>query len=113
MITTLASRAAAAERLGGRPRDRLGEVEVGVILGLAEVLGAEQLGQADETSAPSRAASLHASDGAREVVGGIRRAAHLHEADLELLREPPRRLLLHEVEDVAEQPIPDRVGRSS
>ena len=36
------------ERLGRRAGDGLGEVEVGGVLGLAEVLGAEQFGEADD-----------------------------------------------------------------
>ena len=37
-----------AQTLGGRPRNRFGQIEEGYLLALAEVLGQEQLGQADE-----------------------------------------------------------------
>src|SRR5205085_6624340 len=71
--------------LAGRSGDRLSELEVGVILALAEVPRAEQLGEADQLGAVARG-GVDAREGAVDVVFGIRRAAHLHEANLELTR---------------------------
>ena len=42
------------ERLGGGTRHRLGEVEVRVVLGLAEVERPEELGQADDLGPATR-----------------------------------------------------------
>ena len=73
------------QRLGRRSGDRLGQIEVGVVFALAEVLAAKQLGQADHRRAAVRRLD-DARAGASQVVVGIGRAAHLHEADLENLR---------------------------
>ena len=48
------------ERLGGRAGDRLGEVEPRGVLDLAEVLRAEQLGQAGDLDAPAGGLAQHA-----------------------------------------------------
>ena len=78
------------ERLGGRARDRLGQVEEPVVLHLAEVLAAEELLQADDLGAPRGGIpdALHGLphvdvgfDGAlvlyqAERHGGLRRSGH-------------------------------------
>ena len=73
------SRATAGERLGRRAGDRLGEVEQRGVLDLAEILGAEQLGQAGDLR-PAPAASRSAVAGPAEVVVGVGRAPHLDQA---------------------------------
>ncbi len=68
------------ERGGRGAGDGLGEVEEGVVLALAEVLRAEELGQADESSAVPGGLA-HAGDGLGEVGLGGGLAGHLDEGD--------------------------------
>jgi hypothetical protein len=70
-----------AERLRRRTRDRLGERETVVILGLTEVARAEELGQADEVGT-AFGRHPHMLHGRREVGGRIDRTAHLHQTDV-------------------------------
>ena len=77
-------RAAPASASVRRARDRLGQVEVRVVLALAEVLRAEQLGQADDVGA-ALARVGDARDRAVQIVVRVGRATHLHEPELELL----------------------------
>ena len=51
MMTTLVFAGGAGEDVGGGAGDGFGEAEEGVVLALAEVLGAEELGEADEVGA--------------------------------------------------------------
>jgi len=71
-----------AEGLGRRPRNGLGEVEQARVLPLAEILGAEQLRQANDVGA--RAPGFpHPRDRTVEVLRRLGRHRHLHETDLE------------------------------
>ena len=67
---------------GGRPGHRLGELEVGRVLALAEVAGAEELLQADDLGAPRRRLTDQADRGL-DVGGRGVAAGHLHQADRE------------------------------
>src|SRR5207249_2264174 len=71
-----------AERVGGRARHWLGQVEARVVLALAEVLRAEELREADHLRALAGGLA-YAVDRRIEVRGGIRRAAHLDQTDAE------------------------------
>src|SRR5262249_11305777 len=75
----------APQRLGGRPRDWLGEVEAGRVLALAEVGRAEELGGTDDSGATTRSLAYPCRCG-REVLGRIGGAAHLDETDAECRR---------------------------
>ena len=68
------------QRLGGRPGNFLRQREVFVILDLAEVLGAEQLRQADDIRSLARGLPHHLA-GAPEILLRLRAAAHLHDAE--------------------------------
>ncbi len=70
------------EGLGGRAGDGFGEVEEGVIFALAEVLGAEELGEADEVRAEV-GGLLDAADGFAEVEVRVGGHGHLDEGDLD------------------------------
>ena len=65
---------------GGGAGDGLGDAEEGVIFALAEVLGAEELGQADDvgTCIGGFAAAV---DGLGEILFGVGVAGHLDECD--------------------------------
>ena len=81
-----------SECLGGRSRDRFGEVEAGWVLALTEVWQAEELGEADDGgAAPRRFAHLRRRLG--EVLGRVGGAAHLREADAESRRRAHARTL--------------------
>ena len=73
------------ERLGGRARDRLGQVEAGGVLGLAEIRRAEQLGQAGDLDAAVRGIAQHRARPAQVVVR-VGRASHLDQAHGERAR---------------------------
>jgi hypothetical protein len=75
----------APQGLGARPGHRLGEVELAVVLALAEVQRPEQLGQAHHLG-PGVGGRLDLGRGAAQVVGGIGRHRHLDQADLEAPR---------------------------
>ena len=68
----------AGEGVGGGAGDGLGEAEEGVVLALAEVLGAEELGEADELGALA-GGFVDALGGLVEVELGVRVAGHLDE----------------------------------
>ena len=70
------------ERLGRRARNRLRPVEAPRVFALAEIVGPEELGQADDFGAlPRRVRDpVHRE---REIARGIDVAAHLYETDLE------------------------------
>src|SRR5207247_119095 len=74
-----------AERLRRGTGNRLGEFELGVIFGLAEVEAAKELGQADDVRAPLRRVA-DSFRGRRQVPDRIGAAAHLHESDFERRR---------------------------
>ena len=69
-----------AEALGAWAGDGLGEVEEGDVFALAEVLRAEELGQADDVGAFT-GGFADAVCGLVEVRVGVGAAGHLHEAD--------------------------------
>ena len=68
----------AGEDVGGGAGDGLGEAEEGVVFALAEVLGAEELGEADEVGALA-GGFVDALGGFVEVELGVRGAGHLDE----------------------------------
>ena len=68
------------ESFGCRARDRLGEFEIFVVFGLAEVLGAEEFLGADDLGTLLGGA-LSSGEGFLEIRGGVRRAGGLDEAD--------------------------------
>ena len=70
----------AGEDVGGGAGDGLGEAEEGVVFALAEVLGAEELGEADELGALA-GGFVDALGGFVEVELGVRVAGHLDEGD--------------------------------
>ncbi len=74
-----------AEGVGGRSRHRLGQREVRVVLGLAEVLAAEELGERDDLGSGLRGLA-NGLEGGVEIAGGVAPAAHLDERDGELFR---------------------------
>ncbi len=83
----------AARRVGkgdrGRAGNRLGEIEQSGILALAEIRGAKQFGETDE-SGPAAGRFTDQIDRPRQVRGGIRAHAHLHQADATSSRSRPR-----------------------
>ena len=68
----------AGEGVGGGAGDGLGEAEEGVVFALAEVLGAEELGEADEGGSLA-CGFVDALGGFVEVEAGVRGAGHLDE----------------------------------
>ena len=70
----------AGEDVGGGAGDGLGEAEEGVVFALAEVLGAEELGEADDLGALA-GGFVDALGGLVEVELGVRVAGHLDEGD--------------------------------
>ena len=70
----------AGEGVGGGAGDGLGEAEEGVVFALAEVLGAEELGEADEGGSLA-GGFVDALGGFVEVEAGVRGAGHLDEGD--------------------------------
>src|SRR5204862_1249184 len=71
-----------AQRFRGRPGDRLGQLEVRVVLGLAEVEAPVQLGETDDLRALSRGLPDSVLGGGL-VRARVAAAAHLHESNLE------------------------------
>ena len=80
MITTPSSPASGSERGGGRSGNRLGEGEVAMVLGLAEVLAAEKLLEADDLGAPAAASRIPLM-ALRMLASGILHAAVLHQPE--------------------------------
>ncbi len=78
-MATLSSRATPAKRAVVKPGNGLGEVEEGGVLALAEVLGQEELRQADDLGATGGGLA-DVLDGTLEVLLRLGRAAHLHQA---------------------------------
>ena len=70
----------AGEDVGGGAGDGFGEVEEGVVFALAEVLGAEELGEADEGGALA-GGFVDSLGGLVEVDAGVGVAGHLDESD--------------------------------
>ena len=68
----------AGKDVGGGSGDGFGEAEEGVVLALAEVLGAEELGEADEFGALA-GGFVDALGGFVEVEAGVGGAGHLDE----------------------------------
>ena len=68
--------AAAGQLLGGRARDRLGQIEQRGVFALAEVLGLEKLGEADDVRAAAGGVG-DAVEGLRHVVARFGAAGHL------------------------------------
>ena len=79
-ITTLVLLRERLERLGGRARNRLGELEEAVILDLAEILRAEQLLRADDLR-PAIGRLLDERELPGEIGLGILAARHLCQRD--------------------------------
>jgi len=69
-----------SEALGAGPGDGLGQREKGVVLALAEILGAKQLRQANDPGAGAGSLADHVR-GVVEVLRGGGRAGHLDESD--------------------------------
>jgi hypothetical protein len=69
-----------AETLGGRSRNRLGEIEIGRVFALTEIRRAKQLGETNDLGAFRRRLA-DALDGLAQVRFRLRLAAHLDEAD--------------------------------
>ena len=69
------------QRLGRGAGDGLGGVEEGVLFALAEVLGAEEFGEADDVGSGAGCVAGE-GDGFGEVLGGVYGAGHLDEGDL-------------------------------
>ncbi len=70
----------AGEDVGGWAGNGFGEAEEGVVFALAEVLGAEELGEADDVGAET-GGLIDALGGFIEVGVGVRCAGHLDEGD--------------------------------
>jgi hypothetical protein len=62
----------------------LGEVEQACILALAEILGLKEFGEADDLR-PASGRLMDLVDGALQILVGIGRGRHLHQADLKFL----------------------------
>jgi hypothetical protein len=73
------------QRLGALAGNRFGEVEVPRVFALAEVAGAEQLGQAGQARA-ARGRGIELLESAGEVGGRVFLHPHLDESDPERLR---------------------------
>jgi hypothetical protein len=76
----LALRGELRERLAALARDRLGEIELRGVLALAEVAGAEELGQAGDLRALTRR-RVDALERAREVLRRVLFHPHLDQRD--------------------------------
>jgi len=70
---------------GGRARDGLGKIEQLRVFLLAEILGTEELREADDLGA-ARGCLLDTRDGMGKIAIGLGNAGHLHEADGKRLR---------------------------
>ena len=68
-----------AEARGARSGNRLGEVEERCVLALAEILGAEELGKADDLCAAARGLA-HVGNRTLQVIVRLRGTAHLYQA---------------------------------
>ena len=68
------------------PGNRLRQIEQAGVFALAEILSLEQFGKTDDLRAPSRRL-VNFIDGALQILVGIRSGGHLHQADVELLRQ--------------------------
>jgi hypothetical protein len=71
---------------GDRARNGLCQIEQAGIFALAEILGLEELWQADDLRSP-RGGLMDLVDGPLQILVGIGRRRHLHQSDLELLRQ--------------------------
>ena len=69
-----------AERVGGRPGNRLGELEELVVLGLAEIRAAEEFLEADDLR-PAARRIANPFNGMRQVGRGVRGGALLDQAE--------------------------------
>ena len=73
-----------AQRLGGRSGNRLGEVEVARLLGLAEIARAEQFLETDDLGA-ARGRLVDSRERLVQIASRLGLAAHLHQRDTKRL----------------------------